>query len=213
MTLPHRDEDRPTDLFSAISERSSVRSFRTDPVDRHHVVRAIEAAGWAPSPHGTQPWRFVLLESGEDRRSLANRMGASWREQLRLDDLPDDVIEHRVARSKDRLERAPVVAILCLFLGDAHQYPDPGRQRAETLMAIQSLGAAAQNFLLALHAQGLDSGWMCAPLFCPDLIREHLGLDGSLDPQAMFPIGRMDVPPKRRPRRPVEELIVPIGKR
>ncbi len=211
MSHQHLEQDRSTDLFSAISERSSVRSFRTDLVDRERVVRAIEAAGWAPSPHGTQPWRFVLLDREEDRRSLADRMGASWREQLRLDDLSDDVIENRVARSKDRLERAPIVAILCLYLGDAHQYPDTGRQRAETLMAIQSLGAAAQNFLLALHVQGLDSGWMCAPLFCPGLIRDHLGLDASLDPQAMFPIGHMDVPPKRRPRRPVDDLIVPIG--
>lgn len=203
---------RPAGLFEAIKERSSVRSFRTDSVDRRLVVRAVEAAGWAPSPHGTQPWRFVLVEREGDRRSLADRMGASWREQLRLDDLPADVIEHRVSRSKDRLERAPVVAILCLYLGDAHHYPDAERNEAERLMAIQSLGAAAQNFLLALHVQGLDSGWMCAPLFCPDLIREHLGLGDTLQPHAMFPIGLMDAPPKRRPRRPVEDLIVPIGR-
>lgn len=204
--------ERSHDLFEAIVGRSSVRSFRPDPIDRDLVVRAIEAAGWAPSPHGTQPWRFVLVERGEDRRSLADRMGASWREQLRLDDLPDEEIERRVARSKDRLERAPIVAILCLYLGEAQDYPDADRRRAETTMAVQSLGAAAQNFLLALHAQGLDAGWMCAPLFCPGLIQEHLGLDGSLEPQAMFPIGIMDVPPKRRPRRPVDALIVPIGR-
>lgn len=202
--------DRSHDLFDAIERRQSVRSFRTDSIDRDMVIQAIEAAGWAPSPHGTQPWRFVLVECETDRRSLAERMGASWRDQLRLDDLPADVIEHRVARSKDRLERAPIVAILCLYLGDAPAYPDADRQRAETTMAVQSLGAAAQNFLLALHAQGLDSGWMCAPLFCPDLIRDHLGLDAALDPQAMFPIGIMDAPPKRRPRRPVNHLIVPI---
>jgi len=205
--------DRSSNLFEVIAGRSSVRSFRTDPIDRNLVMKAIEAAGWAPSPHGTQPWRFVLVEREEDRRSLAERMGDSWRQQLRLDELAENLIEHRVARSKERLERAPIVAILCLYLGDAHQYPDAERQRAETLMAVQSLGAAAQNFLLALHAQGLDAGWMCAPLFCPELIRDHLGLDRALDPQAMFPIGFMDAPPKRRPRRPVEDLIVPIGRK
>ncbi len=207
-----QDLARSTDLFDAITERSSVRSFRTDPVDRQLVVRAVEAAGWAPSPHGTQPWRFVLLEHEEDRRSLAERMGASWREQLQLDDLPEEVIEHRVARSKDRLERAPVVAILCLYLGEAHHYPDKDRQRAESMMAVQSLGAAAQNFLLTLHALGLDSGWMCAPLFCPGLIREHLGLEDGLEPHAMFPIGHMEALPKRRPRRQVDDLIMPIGR-
>ncbi len=203
-----RDTTRSTDVFSAITGRSSVRSFRTEPVDRNLVVRAVEAAGWAPSPHGTQPWRFVLLEREEDRRSMANRMGDSWREQLRLDDLPDDVIEHRVARSKDRLERAPIVAILCLYLGGAQVYPDQGRQSAETLMAVQSLGAAAQNFLLALHAQGLYSGWMCAPLFCPEVVRDALGLDAALVPHALLPVGYAAKDPVRRDRLPPASLIV-----
>jgi F420 biosynthesis protein FbiB-like protein len=199
---------RSKDLFATIVERSSVRSFRTDPIDMELVERAVEAAGWAPSPHGTQPWRFVVLEAEEDRRGLADSMAESWRDQLRLDTVDESVIEHRVSRSKERLERAPVVVILCLYLGDAHEYPDGERQEAETLMAIQSLGAAAQNFLLALHTLGLDAGWMCAPLFCPEVISEYLGLDAQLQPHAMFPVGLMDTPPKRRPRRPVESLIV-----
>jgi F420 biosynthesis protein FbiB-like protein len=204
--------ERSHDLFDVLMERSSVRAFRTDAIDRELVVRAIEAAGWAPSPHGTQPWRFVLVEREADRRSLADRMGESWQEQLALDHLDPDTIAHRVGRSKDRLERAPIVVILCLYLGDAHDYPDDSRQNAETLMAIQSLGAAAQNFLLALHANGLDAGWMCAPLFCPEVIRDELGLPDSLAPHAMFPVGLMAAPPKRRTRRPVEDLIVLPGK-
>jgi F420 biosynthesis protein FbiB-like protein len=199
---------RSKDLFAAIVERSSVRSFRTDPIDAGLVEQAVEAAGWAPSPHGTQPWRFAILEAEEDRRGLAEAMAESWRDQLRLDTVDEVVIEHRVQRSRDRLERAPVVVILCLYLGDAHEYPDEQRQEAETLMAIQSLGAAAQNFLLSLHALGLDAGWMCAPLFCPEVISAYLGLDAQLQPHAMFPVGLMDSPPKRRPRRPVESLIV-----
>lgn len=206
-------EDRTRELHGIIEGRSSVRSFRTDPVDRKLVIDAIEASGWAPSPHGTQPWRWVLVEREKERQALAESMADSWREQLRLDDLDDEVIEHRVRRSKDRLERAPIVAILCLYLGDAHHYPDAFRQHAEELMAVQSLGAAAQNFLLSIHASGLDAGWMCAPLFCPELIRDHLGLPDSLDPHAMFPIGYMDTPPRRRPRRPVDELIVAAGVR
>ena len=206
-------DERSSEIFEVFRERSSVRSFRRDPIDRELVVRSIEAAGWAPSPHGTQPWRFVLVERQEDRGSLATAMAESWREQLRRDALDEDAIVYRVGRSIERLERAPIVAILCLFLGDAHHYPDAVRQRAEELMAIQSLGAAAQNFLLALHANGLDSGWMCAPLFNPDTIRRELNLDASLQPQAMFPIGRMENPPRRRPRKPVDELIVPIGGR
>ncbi len=200
----------PVDLSEAIRDRSSVRSFRDDPIDRELVVRAVEAAGWAPSPHGTQPWRFVILDQEEDRRGLAEAMGSAWQSQLELDGLEPDAVARRVRRSQERLERAPIVVILCLFLGDAHEYRDRDRQRAEELMAVQSLGAAAQNFLLAIHSNGLSAGWMCAPLFCPNLIRDYLGLSDDLIPHAMFPVGLMDNPPKRRIRRSVTDLIVSI---
>jgi F420 biosynthesis protein FbiB-like protein len=195
------------DVFSVIRDRSSVRSFLPDPIPMTLVQQAIEAAGWAPSPHGTQPWRFAVIASRERRFRLAEAMAEVWRAQLRMDGTPESVVEHRLARSRERLETAPVVVVLCLFLGEAHEYADDARQEAERVMAIQSLGAAAQNFLLALHALGLDAGWMCAPLFNPETVRTTLGLDSSLIPHAMFPVGRMNQPPKRRPRRPLETLI------
>ncbi len=199
--------ERSRGLFDVIRERSSVRAFARDTVPAEPLRRAIEAAGWAPSPHGTQPWRFVVLESPAARGRFAEAMADTWRDQLLLDGQPPEVVETRLLRSRERLTRAPFVVVLCLFLGDAQAYPDPERTSAETLMAVQSLGAAAQNFLLALHAQGLDSGWMCGPLFCPDVVREALGLDASLEPQAMFPVGRAAAAPKRRPRRAIDELI------
>ena len=209
MTRSH-SRPRTSDLFEVIRDRSTVRSFQKTGIDRGLVIEAIEAAGWAPSPHGTQPWRFVIVEDTDDRFRLAASMGAAWREQLRLDATDEEIIEMRVRRSQERLERAPVVVVLCLYLGDAQQYPDIGRQRSEELMAIQSLGAAAQNFLLALHVLGLDSGWMCAPLFCPEVVRYQLGLGPEFEPHAMFPVGRMATPPRRRPRKPVADLIVPV---
>jgi nitroreductase len=75
-------------------------------------------------------------------------------------------------------------------------------------MAVQSIGAAIQNLLLTLYAEGVDGGWMCAPLFCPDVVRESLGLTETLHPQALIAVGYAVKDPVRRPRRPVEELIV-----
>ncbi len=198
---------RSHDLFDAIAGRSSVRAFLPEAVPGELIRTAIEAAGWAPSPHGTQPWRFVVIESVTARYLLAQEMASTWRAQLRMDGDDPGTVERRLSRSQERLESAPVVVILALYLEHAADYPDTPRQTAEELMAVQSLGAAAQNFLLALHAQGLDAGWMCAPLFCPDVVRETLGLPQELIPHAMFPVGKMAAPPKRRPRLPVDELI------
>ncbi len=198
---------RPTDLAGIVQGRRSVRSFRPDPVSREAILRAVAAAGWAPSPHGTQPWRFVVLESRERRAELAEAMSASWRAQLSLDSQDPVEIERRVRNSRDRLITPPLLVLLCRYLPDTHAYPDPDRQLAEQTMATQSLGAAAQNFLLSLYADGLDAGWMCAPLFCPDLIVATLGLDPALEPHAFFPVGYAAKDPSRRPRRTADDLI------
>jgi coenzyme F420-0:L-glutamate ligase / coenzyme F420-1:gamma-L-glutamate ligase len=62
--------------------------------------------------------------------------------------------------------------------------------------------------MLSLYSQGLDSGWMCAPLFCPEVVRDSLGLSVDLIPQALIPVGCAAKDPVRRPRLPLERLIV-----
>ena len=188
--------------------RRSVRGFSERPVPRTIVEEAIAAAGWAPSPHGRQPWRFAVVESAARRRHLADAMSATWQEQLDLDGQPPEVVRRRLDRSRERLLTAPVLVIPCLYLDDLDVYPDPDRQSAETTMAIHSLGAAIQNFLLTVYAAGLDSGWMCAPLFCPDVVREALGLPPAMTPHALLPVGYAAKEPVRRPRKRLDELIV-----
>ncbi len=204
---PDPIQPRAADLWSTIVGRRSVRAFSTGPIPLHLVEPAIEAAGWAPSPHGSQPWRFVVVASRERRYALAEAMAATWRDQLSLDGQDAAEVERRLGRSMERLQRAPVLILICLYLNDTQAYPDPERQAAEWTMAVQSLGAATQNLLLLLHQQGLDAGWMCAPLFCPEVVRDALGLAADHHPHALIPVGRAAADPKRRPRRAVSQLI------
>jgi coenzyme F420-0:L-glutamate ligase/coenzyme F420-1:gamma-L-glutamate ligase len=208
------DYDKPPsrpgseELASLVRGRRSVRAFDTRPVPRAIVEEAIAAASWAPSPHGRQPWRFVVVESQERRDALADAMAETWRAQLRLDGQDESVVEARLHKSRDRLQRAPVLVIPCLYLEGLDTYPDADRQHAEETMAVQSLGAAVQNLLLSLYAAGVDGGWMCAPLFCPEVVQAALGLDPTLDPHALIAVGYAASDPVRRPRLPLDELIV-----
>ncbi len=187
--------------------RRSVRAFQEREVPRAALEEMLEAARWAPSPHGRQPWRFVVLTRPEPKERLAAAMGGDWRAILAQDGQPDATIDLRLAKSRARIREAPALILACLYLDDLDRYPDPERQRAEEVMAIQSLGAAVQNMLLAAYAIGLDTGWMCAPLFSPDAARAALDLDASLIPHALIPVGYAARDPKRRPHRPVDELV------
>jgi PPOX class probable F420-dependent enzyme len=200
--------NRPDELISLIQGRRSVRALRPEPPPRALIEQAISAAGWAPSPHGRQPWRFSVVESVERKQRLVDDMAATWLEQLKLDGQDETVVAIRLQKSRQRLLEAPVIIVPCLYLDDLDDYPDESRRAAERLMAVQSLGAAIQNLLLSIYSVGLDAGWMCAPLFCPDVVRDALGLDHSLIPQALIPTGYAAKDPVRRPRLPLDQLIV-----
>jgi coenzyme F420-0:L-glutamate ligase/coenzyme F420-1:gamma-L-glutamate ligase len=206
--LDERGTSEPV-VLDAIHGRRSVRRYLRKEVPDETVERVLGAARWAPSPHGRQPWRFAVVRREETKERLADAMGEEWRANLQMDGQDAEIVEKRLTGSRKRLLDAPVLLLLCLYLEDLDAYPDAERQRGETTMAVQSLGAAAQNALLAAYDQGLDAGWMCAPLFCPEKVVEALGLDPRLVPHALLTLGYAEGdPPKRRSRRPLEELVV-----
>ena len=202
------DDGEPA-VLDTIRGRRSVRQYLSKEVPEDLVDMVLEAGRWAPSPHCRQPWRFAVIAKEETKERLAEAMGEEWRSNLEMDGQSTEVVEKRLEGARWRLLDAPVLVLLCLYLEELDEYPDAARQQSETTMAVQSLGAAAQNMLLAAYDLGLDCGWMCAPLFCPEKVVEALGLDPSVIPHALLTLGYAESdPPKRRGRRPLEELIV-----
>jgi coenzyme F420-0:L-glutamate ligase / coenzyme F420-1:gamma-L-glutamate ligase len=204
VTLPVRTDT----LATLVRNRRSVRKFQDRPVARELVEEIIEAARWAPSPHGRQPWRFVVLTRQELKLQLADQMGSTWQQNLQMDGQDAETVNIRLEKSRQRILNAPVIIIPCLYLEDLDYYPDERRQADEKTMAIQSIGAAIQNMLLMAYDLGLDAGWMCAPLFCPEVVCNALDLDPRLIPQALITIGYTAADPQRRERLPLSSFIV-----
>jgi coenzyme F420-0:L-glutamate ligase / coenzyme F420-1:gamma-L-glutamate ligase len=204
-STPYR---RVPNLASLMRSRQSVRKYQDRPVPRELLMQMLEAARWAPSPHGRQPWRFVVITRLELKQKLADHMGVNWQQNLEMDQQPAEIVNIRLAKSRQRLLQAPALIMPCLYLEDLDVYPDARRQEDEKIMAIQSVGAAIQNMLLTAYDLGLDTGWMCAPLFCPEIACEALDLDPRLIPQALITVGYIAAEPKRRPRLPLDSLIV-----
>jgi coenzyme F420-0:L-glutamate ligase/coenzyme F420-1:gamma-L-glutamate ligase len=198
---------RNLELAELMRQRRSVRRLRPDPVPREIIRQILEAGRWAPSPHGTQPWRFAVLQDRRLREHMADAMAETWQHNLSMDGQDPEIVAKRLAGSRRRMLEAPALILVSLVTTDLDRYPDSERQESETTMAMQSLGACVQNMLLMAYQLGIDAGWMCAPLFCPDVVRDALELPESHIPQALVPIGYVDVEPKRRERRPLDELI------
>jgi F420 biosynthesis protein FbiB-like protein len=197
----------PDQVLSMIAQRRSIRRFKPRPVAPDLLEKLLAAAHWAPSAHNRQPWRFVVVLDAENRRSLADRMAERLAADLRAGGVSEQEIEVDTSRSRQRLTGAPVLIVACLSMQDMDVYPDAHRQSLERMMAVQSVAMAAQNLLLAAHALGLGACWLCAPLFCPEVVREALVLPLDLEPQGAIILG-YPAETRARSREPVETRLV-----
>src|SRR5205809_433490 len=204
--LVRRPQD---DLFresplQALHARRTIRSFAPGPVPREALEEAICAACTAPAPHHTRPWRFSVLTGAPAKRGLLAAIAEAWRADLRGDATPEDVIARRIANSDAVLGQAPVLIVPWVSFSGSHPYGGAERAHAEQEMFLLSGGAAIQNLLLALHAQGLASCWISSTLFCQEESRAVLDMDDGWFALGTVACGRMPEGGAERPRPPID---------
>ncbi len=154
------------DLFAAIKERRSCRSFLSDPIEEVTLEKIIEAGTWAPSPMNAQPWEFIVVTSPEMkekiyaeaercRRWALSASGWKWLDKYRI----------------EFLKSAPVLVVVV---------GDPKKTGVDQFMEDGSTGyqyacaAAVQNMMLAAQVLGLGSLWFT--LFDRKNVGEVLGV-------------------------------------
>jgi F420 biosynthesis protein FbiB-like protein len=117
------------------------------------------------------------------------------------------VVEKDATRSYSRITKAPALVLVCLTMADMDHYPDQRRALMEHLMASQSVAMAVQNLFLTAAAEGLGACWMCAPLFCPDVVSATLDLPTDWEPQALITMG-YPAEQKQSTRQPLESRVL-----
>ncbi|MGB9854320.1 MAG: nitroreductase family protein [Candidatus Bathyarchaeales archaeon] len=190
-----------------IKSRRSVRKFKPVKIPREVVEKILDLARWAPSAHNSQPWRCVVIDDEKVKEKLAKEMGEMWLSDMLRDGVSKDKAEEIVRlESWDRITKSSAIIIVCLTMEDMHKYPDERRRRAEYLMGVQSVAAYIQTLLLLTHYYGLGACWVCAPLFCKNVVRRVLGLPRKIEPQAMIVMGYADEKPPPPSRKELTEI-------
>ena len=198
------------DLHQFLRSRRSIRRFKPDPIPDSVIENILTTATFAPSAHNRQPWRFCVVTDVSVKQKLADTMAIEFKHDLEQDQLPLTEIQKRTKRSRERITAAPVLVILCLDMSEMDVYPDKKRKQAEFRMAMQSVANAGMQLMLAAHAEGLGSVWVCSPLFVQETIQSVLNLPKTWEPQAMFFVGYPDVIPDVRERKMLDEISVHI---
>ncbi|MCJ7470805.1 nitroreductase family protein [Candidatus Bathyarchaeota archaeon] len=166
-------------VFEAIKERRSIRSFKEQDVKEEDIEMLIEAARWAPSAGNIQPWEFIIVRKHELKKELAE-----------------------AAFGQAFVEEAPIVIVVC---ADENRSFQGYSVRGKTLYCIQDTAAAIQNIHLTAHSLGLGTCWIGA--FSEGETAKILKVPNGVRPVAIVPIGYPAESPAPRNRRPINQII------
>ncbi len=195
----------PLTFNTFLRSRRSIRKFNGQTIP-HEILREIlEIATFAPSAHGLQPWRFVLIKSERAKLALGKALTDRMQSDMQAENAPESQIRGRVERSLKRIAEAPHVILLCRDTKAVRiQSPE------ETLMGVQSVAMAGLQLMLAAHARGLGANWVCWPLYAQKETIRALHLPETWQPQGMVFLGYPAEEPGEKVLKPLDDVVLTI---
>jgi nitroreductase len=177
------------DVMQAIYKRRATRGFTTVPVAAKILEDLVAAAIQAPSAVNAQPWHFTIIRS----LALLDRISAAAKaymlKTLDRDQAPNEIREHLDNPHFHIFYHAPAVILISAKAGD---------------WAIEDVGLAAENLMLAACAQGLGTCWIGFAQRWLETAegRRAIELDANYIPVAPIVVGYPTEPAPPVPRQP-----------
>lgn len=159
----HKPAITQVPIDATIANRWSGRAYDAAKTVLHtQIIALLEAARWAPSCFGDQPWRFIVWGKNAD--------AARWQQAF------DCLVPGNQAWVKD----APVLLLVCADTLFSHN------QQANR-WAQYDTGAAAENLCLQASSMGLMAHQMGG--FDANMTREKFNIPMQYTPMAMIAVG------------------------
>ncbi len=148
-------------VHNNIHQRQSVGHLVEPAPNAEQLERAFQAALTAPDHHRLKPTHFIVIDHAQ-REAFGELLARAVTDLGELETAQID-------RVKQHPFRAPLLVLAVTQFQDHSKVPF----FEQTL----SSGAAIQNFLLSLHAQGFASMWRSGAVVESALLKESLGLN------------------------------------
>lgn len=174
-------------MRAAIESRRSIRKYTAEPVSESQVQSVLEAARLAPSGSNTQPWRFIVIRSEEQRTAVA-----------------------RVSHDQKWMVEAPVfIACVGAISSRIPDYDGPALDELSDLpelkQVIRDTSIAAEHLVLRATELGLGTCWVA--WFTQDEIRPVLGVPDDNYVVAVVTLGYAAQEPNARGRHALEDIV------
>ena len=176
-------------IQETIANRWSPRAFdASKSVSQEQVIALLEAARWAPSCFGDEPWRFIVWNKGTNE--------SAWQQAF----------DCLAPSNQTWVKAAPVLMLVCagtLF----------GHNQTPNRWGQYDTGAAAENLCLQASSMGLVVHQMGG--FNADKARETFTIPDQYTPMAMLAVGyegdASNLPDELKARELAERKRKPLG--
>lgn len=135
-------------LIGWINSRRSMGNLDAPAPSHAQIETAIECAATAPDHKKLRPWRFIVTQ-GDARNDLGDALVEAAQAKAAREG--EELSEKNIKKTHTMPLRAPVIITVVTKM-EAHKKVPPFEQ-------MLSAGAAVQNLILALKAQGFSTVW------------------------------------------------------
>ncbi len=181
------------EIKEAITNRRSIRKYKSDAVNEEAIEAVLESARLAPSWGNSQCWRFIVVKDPVIKENLANTL-------IGITDRPNRVL--------DAMKQAPVAIAICAQPGQSgytyREPKEPATDKGEWWYMFDA-ALATQNMVLAAHGMGL--GTVIVGAFNARKAAEVLKVPSQYVVVALTPLGYPDEAPNARPRKELSEIV------
>ena len=163
------------DVFDAIRNRRTHKSFGDRPLSREQLEELFEAARWAPNHKLTEPWRFRVI--GPEAMERLRAVTADHARAGAPEGSDPDLV---AAVALKKLNRAPTVVAVTTV-----RNPDPVLDVED----FSSSSVAAYLLLLAATAKGYASFWRSPGVLQSVEGSAALGIEAGEEPVGLVYLG------------------------
>jgi len=185
----HKPAITQTPIHDIIANRWSPRAYdASKAVTQTQIIALLEAARWAPSCFGDQPWRFIVWDKNVDDQA--------WQQAF------DCIVPSNQTWAKD----APVLVLICADILFSHNQTPNKWAQYDTGAAAVSLCLQATSMGLVTHQMGGFNG---------EKTREAFSIPAQYNPISMLAVGYEgdpnNLPDDLKARELAERKRKPIG--
>lgn len=206
--------------FHTLAEtRRSIRKYTEEDVPVCEIIDCLKTAVTAPSGCNSQCWKFVVIHN---KTVLEEASKILCKKQKEVLDSLSMTYDETYLEARNKMltffTKAPVCVAVFMtkldyydkrleaaFFANGYTY----KELMETYgnPDILSIGAAVQNFLLAVHEKGYGTCWMNDPVIAREELSALFGMTDGEVLMSLIPVGVSAYNPRAKKYKPMDDVV------